>query len=241
MEAQEYFESLLGQGYESADAEKYTQEHYPEFSQVVTETAAMPAPPAAAPIPQMMPAPGAMPAAPVPGLTGMPLNLPAGTVLQVKQPSALWRILNGISGIILAVIVIWLSSEIKSDYDLAAAFFDAFGMDVTDDLESTISLISLMLMLVMIVGLGLFVVSIIQFVNTPWAAKALLGTNAVLMLLLLITGYLEYSLFSELDEEMSLFETNGLVMSYCTGICFATFGLFAFLGRSKGPSVELQM
>jgi len=232
MEAKAYFESLLAQGYESEDAEKYTQEHYPDFSQVVAETAAMPAPPAPAPLPQMIPAPG---------LTGMPLNLPAGTVLQVKQPNAVWRILNGISGMLLAVVVIWLSSEIKSEYDLAAAFLDAFGMDVTDDLESAISLISLMLMLVMIVGLGLFVVSIIQFVNTPWAAKALLGTNAVLMLLLIITGYLEYSLFSELDEEMSLFETNGLFMSYCTGICFATFGLFAFLGRSKGPSVELQM
>ena len=221
MDAQEYFESLTAQNYPDEEAEKYTQEHYPDFSLAPT-----------APAPIVIPASG---------LTGMPLNLPAGTVLEVKRPNAVWRILNGISGIILSSVVVWLASAIKSDYDLAATYFALFDIDVTSELESSLSFISFMLLAAIIVSIVLFIVSTIQFVNTPWAAKALLITNAVLMVILIITGYLEQSLVSDLGSDISLFETNGLFMSYCTGICFATFGLFAFLGRQKGPYVELQM
>ena len=235
MDAQEYFESLTAQNYPAEEAEKHTQEHYPDFSLAPT-----------APAPIVMPAPGvAMQDSVISGNIHQNIttinNLHAGAVLEVKQPNAVWRILNGISGIILSSVVVWLASAIKSDYDLAASYFAIFDIDVTSELESSLSFISFMLLAAIIVSVALFIVSIIQFVNTPWAAKALLTTNAVLMVILIITGYLEQSLVSDLGDDISLFETNGLFMSYCTGICFATFGLFAFLGRQKGPSVELQM
>ena len=65
MDAQEYFESLTAQNYPAEEAEKYTQEHYPDFSLAPT-----------APAPIVMPAPG---------LTGMPgANIPQ-QIIQVKQ------------------------------------------------------------------------------------------------------------------------------------------------------------
>jgi hypothetical protein len=176
----------------------------------------------------------------MPAFSGMPMPNAQPMVVEVKATNPTWRILNGISGIILALVVLFLASSVKSDYDQAAAFLDAFGFDLTNDLESSLSTISLMWLIVMIAAVGLIGASISQFLNKPWAAKALFAANGALLILLFITGYLEYSFVLELDEDISLFETNGLFLSYCTGICFVTFALFAFLGRSKSPPVQLQ-
>jgi len=244
MDAQAYYESLLAQGYTPEDSTKYTQEHYPDFGK--QSTPAVPEP--VAPAPMSIPAPAEMPAQGV-AMQGSVIsgdihqNIPTINNMSpvvVSKPSPMWRILNGISGIILALVVLFLASSVKSDYDQAAAFLDAFGFDLTDDLESTLSTISLMWLIVMIAAVGLIGASISQFLNKPWAAKALFAANGALLILLFITGYLEYSFVLELDEDISLFETNGLFLSYCTGICFVTFALFAFLGRSKNPPVQLQ-
>ena len=231
MDAQGYYESLLAQGYTPEDSTKYTQEHYPDFGQASEPAAPEPV----APAPVAIPAP-----APMPAFSGMPMPNAQPMVVEVKAPNPTWRILNGISGIILALVVLFLASSVKSDYDQAAAFLDAFGFDLTNDLESSLSTISLMWLIVMIAAVGLIGASISQFLNKQWAAKALFAANGALLILLFITGYLEYSFVLELDEDISLFETNGLFLSYCTGICFVTFALFAFLGRSKSPPVQLQ-
>jgi len=97
-----------------------------------------------------------------------------------------------------------------------------------------------MWLLVILISIGLLIVSIIQFVNKPWASKALLGNTGLLFVTLVITGFFELALIEEIEEDMSLFETNGMFLSYCSGLCFLVFGLFAYLGRQKGPSVELQ-
>jgi hypothetical protein len=270
MDAQEYFESLTAQNYPAEEAEKYTQEHYPDFSLAPTTQAPATMPASveiAAPgvtmqdsviagdvvhyntintnhfatsIPSEIVVPG-MPG--MPGLTGMP-GMPGGQmplqVVPVKKPSAAWRIINGLSGIILSLPIVWLAFILKGDYDRAASYIDSFGISLTDDIESAISTISLMWTLVIIVSFGLFVVSLIQFANLPWGPKALLGTNGLLILLLVLTGYFETDLMAEIGENTSIFETNGGLLSLCSGACLLTFGLFAFLGRQKGPSVELQ-
>ena len=221
MDAQEYFESLTAQNYPAEEAEKYTREHYPDFSLAPTA-----------------PAPIAMPA---PGLTGMPgANIPQ-QIIQVKQPSATWRILSGLSGIILSGIIIFMAFELKKAYDEANTFIDGFDISLTDELESAISTVSTMWLLVILISIGLLIVSIIQFVNKPWGSKALLGNTGLLFVTLVITGFFELALIEEIEEDMSLFETNGMFLSYCSGLCFLVFGLFAYLGRQKGPSVELQM
>ena len=246
MDAQQYYESLLAQGYTPEDSTKYTQEHYPDFGQESAPAAPEPAAPVpVAPAPMPMPAPGEMPAPapmPMPGAQPMMMGMPNAQpmAVEIKGPNSAWRIINGVSGILLALVVLYLASSVKSDYDQAVAFLDAFGFDLTDDLESSLSTISLMWLIVMVAAVGLIGASISQFLNKPWAAKALFAANGVLMILLFITGYLEYNFVLELDEDISLFETNGLFLSYCTGICFATFALFAFLGRTKSPPVQLQ-
>ena len=248
MDAQQYYESLLAQGYTPEDSTKYTQEHYPDFGKESAPAAPEPAAPVpVAPAPMPMPAPGEMPAPapmPMPGaqpmMMGMPMPNAQPMAVEIKGPNSAWRIINGVSGILLALVVLYLASSVKSDYDQAVAFLDAFGFDLTDDLESSLSTISLMWLIVMVAAVGLIGASISQFLNKPWAAKALFAANGVLMILLFITGYLEYNFVLELDEDISLFETNGLFLSYCTGICFATFALFAFLGRTKSPPVQLQ-
>ena len=241
MDAQGYYESLLAQGYTPEDSTKYTQEHYPDFGQE-SAPAAPAAPAPVAPAPMSIPAPGVtMQDSVISGDIHQNItNINNVPLVAVSEPSPVWRILNGISGIILAMVVLFLASSVKSDYDQAAAFLDAFGFDLTNDLESSLSTISLMWLIVMIAAVGLIGASISQFLNKPWAAKALFAANGALLILLFITGYLEYSFVLELDEDISLFETNGLFLSYCTGICFVTFALFAFLGRSKSPPVQLQ-
>jgi hypothetical protein len=244
MDAQAYFESLTGQGYAAEEAEKYTQEHYPDFSLAPTTQAPATMPASveiAAPGVQGMPGLTGMPGMPgIPGMPGMPGGQMPLQVVPVKKPSAAWRIINGLSGIILSLPIVWLAFILKGDYDRAASYIDSFGISLTDDIESAISTISLMWTLVIIVSFGLFVVSLIQFANLPWGPKALLGTNGLLIILLVLTGYFETDLMTEIGENTSIFETNGGLLSLCSGACLLTFGLFAFLGRQKGPSVELQ-
>ena len=45
MDAQQYYESLLAQGYTPEDSTKYTQEHYPDFGQESAPAAPEPAAP----------------------------------------------------------------------------------------------------------------------------------------------------------------------------------------------------
>ena len=248
MDAQEYFESLTAQNYPAEEAEKYTQEHYPDFSLAPT-----------APAPIVMPASG---------FTGIPdpavgINMQdsvfAGDLThntsitnvnnyvvgqESKQPKAagaIWRILNGLSGLILSGIIMFTAYAVKSDYDQIYIFSDAFGISMTDDIESAISTISIMYLLVILISIGLLIVSIIQFVNKPWGSKALLGNTGLLFVMLVLTGYFESALNEDLGGTGTFFEMNGIFLSYCSGLCFLVFGLFAFLGRQKGPSVELQM
>ena len=152
MDAQQYYESLLAQGYTPEDSTKYTQEHYPDFGQESAPAAPEPAAPVpVAPAPMPMPAPGEMPAPapmPMPGaqpmMMGMPMPNAQPMAVEIKGPNSAWRIINGVSGILLALVVLYLASSVKSDYDQAVAFLDAFGFDLTDDLESSLSTISLM-------------------------------------------------------------------------------------------------
>ena len=199
MDAQQYYESLLAQGYTPEDSTKYTQEHYPDFGQESAPAAPEPAAPVpVAPAPMPMPAPGEMPAPapmPMPGaqpmMMGMPMPNAQPMAVEIKGPNSAWRIINGVSGILLALVVLYLASSVKSDYDQAVAFLDAFGFDLTDDLESSLSTISLMWLIVMVAAVGLIGASISQFLNKPWAAKALFAANGALMILLFIKEILK--------------------------------------------------
>ena len=77
--------------------------------------------------------------------------------------------------------------------------------------------------------------------------------RCLILLLLLITGFYETSSFVEIDKDYenitgdemedlpSFFEVNGTIGGYCAGLCFALYGLLAFIGRPKSPPVQLVM
>jgi len=264
MEAQTYYESLLAQGYASAEAEKYTREHYPEFSLAPTA----PAPvmiDTSAPMPMGagMPAPMPMPA---PGLTGMPIQAGAQQVIiQQNNKGRVWRWLNGISGIIFSLAMLWVSNFIRETWDVLgdeiskeinnmSSLEKALAGDFINDIESMISTFSTIYTIVMILSVGMLVVSIIQFMNKPWGGKAFLGVSGFLLVVLFGAAIYEYTAINNLIDEVNeledgedienieFMETPGFIGSACTGVCFLVFALLAFLGRPRSAQVvQLQM
>lgn len=266
MEAQAYYESLLAQGYASAEAEKYTREHYPEFSLAPTA----PAPvmiDSSAPMPMMgteMPTPMPMPA---PGLTGMPIQAGAQQVIiQQSSKGRVWRWFNGIFGIIFSLAMLWVSNFIRETWNVLGDelsdeienmnFLEkALIGDFVADVESMISTFSTIYTIVMILSVVMLVVSIIQFVNTPWGGKAFLGVAGLLLVVLLGAAIYEYTAINNLIDEVNemptdeedienieFMETPGFIGSACTSVCFLVFALLAFLGRPRSAQVvQLQM
>ena len=262
MDGQAYYQSLVAQGYAPQEAIKYTQQHYPGFGQAP-----------AAPQPAVMPAPQPMMAS-QPMVTGMPAQQmhPAqvGTIVQpMATPSTNtskgMRITNGIFGILMSLILIFYSlyviglwAEASEDLEENAELFE-LASDVSDDfaefydgLESFVSTISMFYYAILLLSIGIFVISIFQFLDKPWGTKALLSSTGLVLVLLLITGVYETSSFSQLSEdyedltgdemeEITFFEVNGTIGAYCAGLCFALYGLLAYIGRPKSPPVQLVM
>ena len=109
MDAQGYYDSLLAQGYTSEDATKYTQEHYPEFGQAAVAPAPMPIPaPGEMPAPAPMPMPGAQPM-----MVGMPGQAVQPVIIQQKSQGGIWRIFNGIFGIIFSLAMLYVSNLVR--------------------------------------------------------------------------------------------------------------------------------
>ena len=76
--AQEYYDSLMAQGYTPEQAKGFTQQHFPGFSPAAAMPAPMPAPMPAAPQPMVVP----MAAAPQ---MGMPMGAPMGGMMPAPQ------------------------------------------------------------------------------------------------------------------------------------------------------------
>ena len=254
MDGQAYYESLVAQGYAPQEAIKYTQQHYPGFGQAPAAPQ-----PAVMPAPQPMMAPQQMHPAQV------------GTIVQqMATPSTNtskgMRITNGIFGILMSLILIFYSlyviglwAEFSEDVEENAEIIELVS-DVDDDyaklydgLESFVSTISLFYYAILLLSIGIFVISIVQFLDKPWGTKALLGSTGLVLVLLLITGVYETSSLNQLAEDYeaatdepledmpTFFEVNGTLGGYCAGLCFALYGLLAFIGRPKSPPVQLVM
>lgn len=264
MEAQQYYDSLMAQGYPSEEAEKYTREHYPEFSLAPTA----PAPvmiDTSAPMPMGAGTPAPMPM-PGPGLTGMPIQAGAQQVIiQQSNKGRVWRWFNGIFGIIFSLAMLWVSNFIRETWDVLG---DEISKEIENlnflektligdfvaDVESMISTFSTIYTIVMIISVAMLVVSIIQFMNKPWGGKAFLGVAGLLLVVLLGAAIYEYTAINNLIDEVNemdgdedlenieFMETPGFIGSACTSVCFLIFALLAFLGRPRsGQVVQLQM
>ena len=76
--AQEYYDSLMAQGYTPEQAKGFTQQHFPGFSPAAAMPAPMPAPMPAAPQPMVVPMAGAP-------QMGMPMGAPMGGMMPAPQ------------------------------------------------------------------------------------------------------------------------------------------------------------
>ena len=273
MDAQQYYESLLAQGYTPEDSTKYTQEHYPDFGQESTPAAPeAAAPEPVAPAPMAIPAPGELPAPapmPMPGaqpmMVGMPGQAVQPVIIQQKSQGGIWRIFNGIFGIIFSLAMLYVSNlvremwdvigdELSKEIDNLSTLERVLIDDFISDLESMISTFSTIYTVVMILSCVMLVVSIIQFMNKPWGGKAFLGAAALLLVVLLGAAMYEYTAINNLIDDVneledgedippiSFMETPGFIGSACTSVCFIVFALLAYLGRHRdAPMVELQV
>ena len=104
--AQEYYDSLMAQGYTPEQAKGFTQQHFPGFSPAVAMPAPMPA--------VSMPAP--MPAAPQ---MGMPMGAPMGGMMPAPsdRPGVLNWVALGLTAAAIAMVFIamfsnsWMTGE----------------------------------------------------------------------------------------------------------------------------------
>tara|TARA_B000000565_G_scaffold75646_1_gene53786 strand:- start:2820 stop:3491 length:672 start_codon:yes stop_codon:yes gene_type:complete len=222
---------------------------------------AIPAPgelPAPAPMP--MPMPGAQPM-----MMGMPGQAGQPVVIQQKSQGGIWRIFNGIFGIIFSLAMLYVSNlvremwdvigdELSKEIDNLSTLERVLIDDFISDLESMISTFSTIYTVVMILSCVMLVVSIIQFMNKPWGGKAFLGAAALLLVVLLGAAMYEYTAINNLIDDVneledgedippiSFMETPGFIGSACTSVCFIVFALLAYLGRHRdAPMVELQV
>jgi hypothetical protein len=273
MEAQQYYDSLMAQGYPSEEAEKYTREHYPEFSLAPTAPAPVmidtSAPmPMGAGMPAPMPMPASLGMSMQDSVIAGDVNHNATTlnnfttnqhvVIVGKDKSKAWRTSNGILGVFFSLIMFGYSYWVKGLWDDMKTDLDDFRNEISnsllDDMDSMVSTFSLLYTVIMLMSVCMLAVSIIQFMNKPWGSKAFLGMAVLLFITLMFTGYYETTsanaLFDEVNEdlspeeqigEISFAESNGAIGGYCSGFCLLFFGIFALLGRPKGPVVELQM
>ena len=266
MDAQEYYESLLEQGYAPADATQFTQQHYPEFQIAPAPAQMQPTAPEQIVVDYPSPAPAPMPMAAPPMMVGMPVQSGQQVIIQKKNKGGVWRIFNGIFGIIFSAAMLWVSNFIRETWDvlgdeltkeinslssLERALIDGF----ISDLETMISTFSTIYTVVMILSGLMLIASIIQFMNKPWGGKLFLGIAALLLVTLLGAAVYEYTAINnliddvnELDSEgedippISFMETPGFIGSVCTSACFLVFALLAYLGRHRdAPVVQLQV
>ena len=265
MEGQEYYQSLLSQGYSPEDATRFTQQHYPSFGQTpaTPQPVAMPAPqPMAAPAPQSMIA-AAPPPQMISGQVGA-LVQPIVVSSQSTNTSKGIRITNGIFGILMSLALIGYSvfmigaiEDLKQDleeifeeegYEEGDADLDAW----IEDADSFISTLTILYIVAIVIALAVLIMSFIQFMNKPWGTKGFLGSVILLAIMLFATGYYETSAVNSLisDAEdasgeeigaVDFVESSGAVGGYCAGLCFGLYALLAFIGRPKSPPVQLVM
>lgn len=145
-----------------------------------------------------------------------------------KNKGKKFHIINGVSGILLSLLIMAFSYSISSDYKTIGNLFGISQFNTLGNLW----------MGIFFIGIALFVVSIIQFMDKPYGSKVMVISSGILLAMLLLTGFQEYSTFEgwgdEADEEsITYFETNGTFLSFCAAPLFCIFTLFAFLGRYK--------
>jgi uncharacterized membrane protein (UPF0182 family) len=155
------------------------------------------------------------------------------------------RILMGLIGILMSLVIAAVSFyhryEIMSA-DLTSPDF----VPVRDSME----ILSALLALVIVLALVTIICSILVFIGLGFSKKALLGSSTIMLVVLLICVWMEWSILQTIFGDSSEYTTNWrmnpltmppTLFAYCNLAGVAVMALIARLSRAKrGSSLKLE-
>ena len=236
MDAQEYYQSLLAQGYKSEDSVAFTQQHYPGFTL---------APAAEAPPLQMpFPAPVQMPA--ISTETGV------GQIIVVgKSKGKALGIISGSIGIVMSIAILVWMMEIVDTTSGNIDYYSDEGTSSADTFVSALETVQVLSYVALALIVGIIGISVLTMLNKSkwWYLPAI-----SLIMLLLLTGMGYYTTnstnqyYSDCDSEIysdcgelkyeSTLESDAMILGYCNAFALIFIGLLSLISKPKSSLDE---
>jgi len=150
------------------------------------------------------------------------------------------RILMGLIGILMSLVIAAVSLYHR---------FEIMSVDLSEDylvpIRDSMETLSTLLALVIVLALVTIICSILTFIGLDFSKKALLGSSTIMLVVLLICVWIEWSiiqtLFGDNPENTTNWRMNLLTMpptlfAYCNLAGLAVMALIARLSRAKRES-----
>ena len=236
MDAQEYYQSLLAQGYKSEDSVAFTQQHYPGFTL---------APAAEAPPLQMpFPAPVQMP--------GISTETGVGQIIVVgKSKGKALGIISGSIGIVMSIAILVWMMEIVDTTSGNIDYYSDEGTSSADTFVSALETVQVLSYVALALIVGIIGISVLTMLNKSkwWYLPAI-----SLIMLLLLTGMGYYTTnstnqyYSDCDSEIysdcgelkyeSTLESDAMILGYCNAFALIFIGLLSLISKPKSSLDE---
>ena len=236
MDAQEYYQSLLAQGYKSEDSVAFTQQHYPEFTLApVSEE-----PPLQMPVPAPMPMAGASPGTDV-----------GQTIVVGKSKGKALRIISGSIGIVMSIAILVWMMEILDTTSGNIDYYSDEGTSSADTFVSALETVQVLSYVALALIVGIIGISVLTMLNKSkwWYLPAI-----SLIMLLLLTGMGYYTTnstnqyYSDCDSEIysdcgelryeSTLESDAMILGYCNAFALIFIGLLSLISKPKSSLDE---
>ena len=150
------------------------------------------------------------------------------------------RILMGLIGILMSLIIAAVSFYHR---------FEIMSVDLSEDylvpIRDSMETLSALLALVIVLALVTIICSILTFIGLGFSKKALLGSSTIMLVVLLICVWMEWTIiqtwFGDNPEYTTNWRMNLLTMpptlfAYCNLAGLAVMALIAWLSRAKRES-----
>lgn len=234
MDAQEYYQSLLAQGYKSEDSVTFTQQHYPGF----TLAPAAEAPPLQMPFPAPVQMPG------ISTETGV-----GQTIVVGKSKGKALGIISGSIGIVMSIaILVWMTQMVNAQTSDNIDTFSDEGGSPAETLVSALKTLQFLSYLSIALLVGTIGISILTMLKKSkwWYLPAI--TFTVLLLLVGMSYYTAISvnqyyhdegcdseIYSNCEEMKytAMWDTDVMFSGYCNGFALIFIGLLSLMSKPK--------
>ena len=234
MDAQEYYQSLLAQGYKSEDSVAFTQQHYPGF----TLAPAAEAPPLQMPFPAPVQIPG------ISTETGV-----GQTIVVGKSNGKALGIISGSIGIVMSIaILVWMTQMVNAQTSDNIDIFSDEGGSPAETLVSalkTLQFLSYLSIALLVATIGISILTMLKK-SKWWYLPAI--TFTVLLLLVGMSYYTAISvnqyyhdegcdseIYSNCEEMnyTAMWDTDVMFSGYCNGFALMFIGLLSLMSKPK--------